>query len=83
MPGDPGIATFAGRDGELAQPTGIIAGPDGAIWFTSIANGRLGRVRPDGELETFEDPAGRIRLLVGYGQGAEVFAHDIKQLLKG
>jgi protein SCO1/2 len=29
------------------------------------------------------DPAGRIRLLVGYGQGAEVFAHDIGQLLKG
>ena len=29
------------------------------------------------------DPAGRIRLLVGYGQGAEVFAHDIEQLLKG
>ena len=29
------------------------------------------------------DPAGRIRLLVGYGQAAEVFAHDIEQLLKG
>jgi protein SCO1/2 len=29
------------------------------------------------------DPSGRVRLLVGYGQGAEVFAHDIGQLLKG
>jgi protein SCO1/2 len=29
------------------------------------------------------DPAGRVRLLVGYGQGAEVFAHDIKLLLQG
>jgi protein SCO1/2 len=29
------------------------------------------------------DPTGRVRLLVGYGQGAEVFAHDIRQLLKG
>jgi protein SCO1 len=29
------------------------------------------------------DPAGRVRLLVGYGQGAEVFAHDIGQLLNG
>lgn len=28
------------------------------------------------------DPAGRLRLLVGYGQGAEVFAHDIGQLLR-
>jgi protein SCO1/2 len=29
------------------------------------------------------DPAGRLRLLVGYGQGADVFAHDIGQLLRG
>jgi protein SCO1 len=29
------------------------------------------------------DPAGRVRLLVGYGQGAEVFVHDIGQLLRG
>lgn len=28
------------------------------------------------------DSAGRLRLLVAYGQGAEVFAHDIGQLLR-
>lgn len=28
------------------------------------------------------DPAGRVRLMVAYGQGAEVFAHDIAQLLR-
>ncbi|MEX0958066.1 MAG: SCO family protein [Burkholderiales bacterium] len=28
------------------------------------------------------DPEGRLRLYVSYGQGAEVFAHDIAQLLK-
>jgi protein SCO1 len=28
------------------------------------------------------DPAGRLRLYVSYGQGAEVFAHDIAELLK-
>jgi protein SCO1/2 len=28
------------------------------------------------------DPQGRLRLLVTYGQGADVFAHDIAQLLK-
>ncbi|HWQ38284.1 MAG TPA: SCO family protein [Burkholderiales bacterium] len=28
------------------------------------------------------DPAGRLRLYVGYGQGAEVFAHDIGRLLE-
>lgn len=29
------------------------------------------------------DPEGRIRLYVGYGQGSEVFAHDIDRLLEG
>lgn len=29
------------------------------------------------------DRSGRVRLFVGYGQGAEVFAHDIGELLKG
>jgi len=28
------------------------------------------------------DPEGRLRLYVGYGQGAKVFAHDIGELLK-
>jgi protein SCO1/2 len=29
------------------------------------------------------DPDGRLRLYVSYGQGAEVFAHDIRKLLDG
>ena len=28
------------------------------------------------------DASGRLRLYVGYGQGADVFAHDIGELLK-
>lgn len=28
------------------------------------------------------DPAGRLRLYVGYGQGADVFAHDLRELLR-
>lgn len=28
------------------------------------------------------DPSGKLRLYVGYGQGAEVFAHDIRELLR-
>jgi len=28
------------------------------------------------------DPKGRLRLYVGYGQGAEVFAHDLAELLR-
>lgn len=29
------------------------------------------------------DPQGRLRLYVSYGQGAEVFAHDLRRLLEG
>ncbi|QDQ97533.1 hypothetical protein [Tomitella fengzijianii] len=58
--------------GTIDSPTGIIAA-GGAVWFTSISNGRIGRVRPgdagqgDGTgggwaVETFADPHGRIRL---------------------
>ena len=28
------------------------------------------------------DPQGRLRLYVGYGQGADVFVHDIRELLR-
>ncbi len=28
------------------------------------------------------DPAGRVRLLVAYGQGADVYVHDIRELLR-
>ena len=28
------------------------------------------------------DPQGRLRVYVGYGQGADVFAHDIRELLR-
>jgi protein SCO1/2 len=28
------------------------------------------------------DPQGRLRVYVGYGQGADVFAHDLRELLR-
>ena len=46
---------------ELASPTGIIRGPDGRIWFTSLGNDRIGRIDPRADdpaqtLETFAAP---------------------------
>jgi streptogramin lyase len=31
----------------VAQPTSIVTGPDGNLWFTSSANDRIGRIDPD------------------------------------
>ncbi|MCK9249115.1 MAG: hypothetical protein M0P31_09080 [Solirubrobacteraceae bacterium] len=38
-----------------ANPTGLTAGPDGAIWFTQPGSGRIGRVTTDGTI--VEHPA--------------------------
>lgn len=49
--------------GGIDAPCGIIAAR-GDVWFTSIANARIGRVRAAGGdvVETFADPRGRVRL---------------------
>lgn len=47
-------------DPALDGPSGVIAAA-GDVWFTSIGNHRVGRVR-DGRIETFADPADRVRL---------------------
>ncbi len=39
-------------------PFGICYGPDGNIWFTELATGRIGRRSPSGEVVEFSLPAG-------------------------
>jgi virginiamycin B lyase len=31
-----------------SAPTGIAAGPDGALWFTELSGNKIGRMTPDG-----------------------------------
>jgi streptogramin lyase len=31
-----------------SAPTGIAAGPDGALWFTEFSGNKIGRMTPDG-----------------------------------
>ena len=59
-------------DDLIDSPTGIIGSPDGDIWFTSIGNGRVGRVRADGnQVETFADPNGAVKLPANIFPGAD------------
>jgi len=67
-----------------AQSYGIVAGPDGALWFTSTSHDKLGRITTCGQLSDFPVAAGfhPTRLVVGpdqllyatsgagYGQGS-------------
>ena len=54
------ITTFTDPAGNVSQPEDITTGPDGALWFTNFANGRIGRITTAGAVTTFTDPAGNI-----------------------
>ncbi len=65
------IDVFTDPAGQVAAPTGIIGVGDG-IWFTSIANSRIGRVTPaTGRIETFLDPSGDVALPANIFPGAD------------
>src|SRR5689334_18466405 len=36
-----------------SSPYGIAAGSDGNIWFTETANGKIGRITPQGAIDEF------------------------------
>ena len=66
------VHTYRDPAGQIDSPTGIIGAPNGDVWFTSIGNGRVGRVRPgDGAVETFADPAGGVELPANIFPGAD------------
>ncbi|MYR21015.1 virginiamycin B lyase, partial [Streptomyces sp. SID6137] len=40
--------------GREAGPYGITCGPDGALWFTLVHHGRIGRLTPDGGVTSYQ-----------------------------
>jgi streptogramin lyase len=36
-----------------AQPAGIVAGPDGNLWFTELVGNKIGRITPSGQITEF------------------------------
>ena len=66
------IQVFRDAQDSIVAPTGIIGTPDGDMWFTSIGNGRIGRIHPpDGAIETFTDPADDVALPANIFPGAD------------
>jgi streptogramin lyase len=41
---------------DIAEPSGITAGPDGALWFTNTGNGSIGRITTAGVVTSYQDP---------------------------
>ena len=46
------IEEFTLPDGS-SGPYGIATGPDGALWFTEMHGGRIGRITPEGEVSAY------------------------------
>lgn len=66
------IRNYHDPAGLIDSPTGIIGAPNGDVWFTSIGNSRVGRVRADGVVvETFADPTGSVQLPANIFPGAD------------
>jgi virginiamycin B lyase len=43
-------------DASLVGPTGIVAGPDGALWFANESAGSIGRITTNGTFTYYTDP---------------------------
>ena len=39
-----------------SQPAGVVAGPDGAVWFTEFTGNKIGRITPSGAITEFPLP---------------------------
>src|SRR5262245_59677764 len=52
------ITTFTDPGGAAStdRPRGIVAGPDGNVWYAAIDSDRIGRITPAGAITTFLDP---------------------------
>jgi virginiamycin B lyase len=49
----------------------IVAGADGAMWFTGLEDNRVWRVTTDGTISSFEDPAGAVEWARGITAGSD------------
>lgn len=62
-----------------ADPYGIVAGPDGAVWFTEFRGNRIGRITTAGVVSEFAIPtpnSGPLGIAAGHPDGALWFAED-------
>jgi streptogramin lyase len=66
-------ATHVLHPANVAQPTSIVTGPDGNLWFTSSANDRIGRVDPDTDQVTIFSGVGIEPVGITAGPDGEVW----------
>jgi len=55
MPSNTAVEELRVSDHE-AGPYGIVTGPDGALWYTMVYAGRIGRITREGAISRYELP---------------------------
>ena len=53
-----------------AAPTDITMGPGGALWFTAMTSGVIGRISVEGEITDVAAPGGRPSMITAGPEGA-------------
>jgi len=54
-------------DPSISFPEGIVAGPDGALWFTNDHGNSIGRITTDGVVSNYPDPSIRLPAWIAAG----------------
>ncbi len=63
-------------DPSISGPSGITAGPDGALWFTNYATSSIGRITTSGVVTNYTDPSiGSPQRITGGADGALWFTN--------
>src|SRR2546422_11260344 len=65
------LAIFDGSEANVVFPAGMVAGPDGNLWFTSPGSNRGGRVTTAGEIATLAGDQGQVQEPNGITLGAD------------
>ena len=69
------VSTYT--DPSIDDPSGITAGPDGALWFTNAGNNSIGRITTSGVVSTYTDPSIDLPEAIAAGpDGALWFVND-------
>ena len=59
-----------------SAPSGIVAGPDGALWFTETAAGKIGRSTVAGQITEYSLPAGALPAAITAGPDGALWFTD-------
>src|SRR5258708_17786669 len=74
-----GFTRFAG----IFIPHEIVAGPDGAMWFTDMQNDAIGRITTNGQARTFSNPRIALPATIAVGPDGALWFTNVYPRVRG